>query len=136
MDGAKKAAEKEQKADLPGHGKSEAERLLEKKVQALEAIIAMDHKIGGRKNSDVVEIKPVEVVPGAKNGEPSTRPRFTQSPTRMDEDELDSVLDSIMPQRGSYRGSVVPEKNDSGRPTPRRPVRYQKPSVVSSIVLV
>lgn len=133
MDGARIPGEEETKADPSGAGESEAERL-RKKILALEAIIATDHKIGGRKNSDVVEIKPAEVLPGAKNGEPSIRPRFTQSPTRMNEDELESVLDSIIPQRGSYRGSVVLEKNDSGRPTPRRPVRYQKPSVVCTTI--
>ena len=124
MEEARKLSE-EEKNQSSGEEGSVAERL-RKKIVALEAIIAQDRKIAGRKDSNVAETKTSEAVPGANTGESLIRPRFTQSPTRMDEDELDSIL----PQRGSYRGSVIPEKQENAQP--KRPVRYQKPSVVSA----
>lgn len=103
---------------------------LRKQVQALESIIAADRKIAGRKDSNLVEPKTPQTIPGPKVEKDSIHPRFTWSPTRMDDE-----LDSIIPQRGSTRGSVTLgniRKDDRGRL--KEPIRYQKPSVVSAVV--
>lgn len=93
-------------------------------LQAAESYIARNHATSLRHDSQREGSETPNYATSHKQGESSYGPRLTHSPTPLDQDELDSIL----PQRGSTVGTK--NVNTTQKANLKRPVQYQKPSVV------
>lgn len=101
---------------------AQSDTALRHKIRVAENSIAKNHVVGEKKFESAWSRETPG--PSSKPDISFGEPRLTRSPVSLDEENI-----SILPQRGSVLESSIVKDTKQGS-TSKRPVQYQKPSVV------